>query len=701
MKRNIFGIIWAAILIAAAFGNGFSVTPSIWQENTQLEFEKGSPEQVCITSEGEITLAPALEEVADVDALYVWALVQDRKGNLYAGTGNEGKVFKIDPKGKSALLFDSPEVGIHSLALDGKGNLYAGSSPDGIVYRITPQGQASVFCHTGERYIWALCFGPDGGLYAATGDQGNILKISREGTSEEFFNSTDDHIMCLLADEEGVLYAGSAGSGLIYRITPEGEGRVLYDAPEKEIHALAFGTDRTLYAGAMSGSACSSNPSEKKPSAPPRKAAPIPAPVRGCALYQINGDAVREIWRSEQPLLLSLLVRPSESGERILVGTGEKGMIYAVDPDGAWSTLTKLKEAQPLSMLYGKEGIFIGAGDVGRVHRLTPAYSEEGTFTSQVHDAAIISRWGTISVRAETPKGTAITLTTRSGNTEKPDDTWSDWAKTSEEKVPSPPARFLQYRATLTTSEQTASPILQEVGLAGLQTNLKPRITSVTVSAFGAPPIEFGNSGEEEIDSPPLRGAPKLRVPQPTKRSLKRVRWRAQDPNEDRLIYTLVFRGVEEKAWKLLKEDLKTSFYLWDTEACPDGQYLLKVTASDRPGNPDSDALSAERTSKPFIVDNTSPTVNDLTVSEIKGAKLRIRGIAGDATSPLKRAEYAIDSGDWVVIFPEDGIFDSKREPFSTTTSELERGEHTLVVRVTDVSENVGSGKQVVEVKGE
>ncbi|RKY70119.1 MAG: hypothetical protein DRP97_04275, partial [Candidatus Latescibacterota bacterium] len=700
MKRTKFGIICMAILIVTAFGDGFSVTPSIWKENTQQEFEKGSPEQVCITSEGEITLAPALEEVADVDALYVWALAQDREGNLYAGTGNEGKIFKIDAKGKSALLFDSPEVGIHSLALDRKGNLYAGSSPDGIVYRITPQGQASVFCHTGERYIWALCFDSDGALYAATGDQGNILKISSEGTSEEFFNSTDDHMMCLLADEE-FLYAGSAGSGLIYRISGEGAGRVLYDAPEKEIHALAFGAHGTLYAGAMSGSPHASNPSGKKASAPPRKDAPIPSPVRGSALYQINGDAVREIWRSEQPLLLSLLVRPSGSGERILVGTGRKGMIYAVDPDGAWSTLTQLKEAQPLSMLSGKEGIFIGAGDVVVVHRLTPAYSEECAFTSQVHDAAIISRWGAISVRAEIPKDTAIRLATRSGNTEKPDDTWSDWKETSEEKVQSPPARFLQYRATLTTSEETATPILQEVGLAGLQTNLKPEISSVTVSAFAAPPIEFGNSGEEEMDAPPLREAAKHRLPQTTKRSLKRVRWRAQDPNEDRLIYTLYFRGVEEKAWKLLKEDLKPSLYFWDTEACPDGQYLLKVTASDRLGNPDSDALSAQRTSKPFIVDNTSPTVSDLTVSEIEGAKLRIRGIAKDATSPLKRAEYAIDSGDWVVLFPEDGIFDSKQEPFSTTTSELERGEHTLVVRVTDTSDNVGSGKQVVEVGGE
>ncbi len=629
MKRTIFGIICTAIILSVSFGNGFSVTPSIWRENTQQEFEKGSPEQVCITSEGEITLAPALEEVADVDALYVWALARDRKGNLYAGTGNEGKVFKIDLKGKVSLLFDSPEVGIHSLALDAKGNLYAGSSPDGIVYRITPQGQAAVFCHTGERYIWALAFGPDGSLYAATGDQGSLLKISQEGTSEEFFNSTDDHIMCLLSDDEEFLYAGSAGSGLIYRITPEGAGRVLYDAPEKEIHALAFGADGTLYAGAMSGSAHASNSSGKNSGASSRKSAPIPAPVRGCALYQINGDAVREIWRSEQPLLLSLLVRPSESGERILVGTGKKGMIYAVDPDGAWSTLTQLEEAQPLSMLFGKEGVFIGAGDVGRVHRLTPAYSEEGAFTSQVHDAAIISRWGAISVRSEIPKDTAITLATRSGNTEKPDDTWSDWANTSEEKVQSPPARFLQYRATLTTSAKNAAPILQEVGLAGLQTNLKPEITSVTVFSLADPPIEFGNPGEEEMASPPLREAPKGRSPKTMKRSFQRIRWRAQDPNEDRLIYTLYFRGVEEKACKRLKEKVKTPSYLWDTEACPDGQYLLKVAASDRLSNPDLYALSSERTSKPFIVDNTSPTVSDLSVSEIEGGKLRIRGIAG------------------------------------------------------------------------
>ncbi|HID10772.1 MAG TPA: hypothetical protein EYP17_05675, partial [Candidatus Latescibacteria bacterium] len=488
-------------------------------------------------------LAPVLEEVADLEALYVWALVQDRKGNLYAGTGNEGKIFKIDSKGNVSLLFDSPEVGIHSLALDRKGNLLAGSSPDGIVYRITPKGEASTFCHTGERYIWALAFGPDGALYAATGDQGNLLKISPEGTSEEFFNSTDDHIMCLLIDEKGFLYAGSAGSGLIYRITPEGKGRVLYDAPEKEIHVLAFGSDGALYAGAMSGSE-RGNPSEKRPSTPSPKVVPTPSPVEGCALYRIHGDAVRKVWRSEHPLLLSLLVRSSPSGERILVGTGKEGMLYAVDPEGTWSTLAKLEEAQPLSMLSAEEGVFIGAGDIGRVHRLTPSYAKQGTFESQVHDATIISRWGTMSIRAEVPEGSWIALATRSGNTERPDDTWSDWvapvasSEPSGEQVQSPPARFIQYRATLTTSVETVTPVLQEVAIAGLQTNLRPKITSVTCSPFAAPRVEVGKSEEEKAEGSALREALKVRLPQTMKRSLKRVRWRAQDPNKDRLIYT-------------------------------------------------------------------------------------------------------------------------------------------------------------------
>ena len=331
---------------------------------------------------------------------------------------------------------------------------------------------------------------------------------------------------------------------------------------------------------------------------------------------------------------------------------------------------------------------------------MTSSYASQGTFESEVHEVSIISRWGTISIRAEVPEGTAITLATRSGNTEKPDDTWSDWAEDSREKVQSPPARFLQYRATLTTSAGTVSPVLQEVAIAGLQTNMRPEITSVTCSPFAASGVKVGKSEGEAAGAPAFQEALKTRLPETLKRSLKRIRWRAQDPNKDRLIYTLYFRGVGERDWKLLKEDLKTTSYLWDTEACPDGQYLLKVVASDRLNNPEAEALSAERMSKPFVVDNTSPYVTDLTVSEIKGRKLRIRGIAEDRTSPLKSAEYAIDSGEWVVVFPEDGIFDSKREPFSATTSALERGEHTLVVRVTDISDNVGSGKQVVEVGG-
>ena len=76
----------------------------------------------------------------------------------------------------------------------------------------------------------------------------------------------------------------------------------------------------------------------------------------------------------------------------------------------------------------------------------------------------------------------------RSGNTEEPDDTWSEWSeelKRPGERNPSPPGRFLQYRAVLSTSDGDRTPVLKEVSLTSAQENLRPRVTSVQCHPYG------------------------------------------------------------------------------------------------------------------------------------------------------------------------------------------------------------------------
>ena len=63
------------------------------------------------------------------------------------------------------------------------------------------------------------------------------------------------------------------------------------------------------------------------------------------------------------------------------------------------------------------------------------------------------------------------------------------------------------------------------------------------------------------------------------------ARWVASDDNGDTLIYTVEIRGVNETAWKLLKDKVKEKYISWDSTAFPDGEYRLR--SKPNPGKSD------------------------------------------------------------------------------------------------------------------
>ena len=68
-----------------------------------------------------------------------------------------------------------------------------------------------------------------------------------------------------------------------------------------------------------------------------------------------------------------------------------------------------------------------------------------------------MSRFGSLSWQADLPPGSSISFETRTGNVGEPDETWSPWTASQIEKsagaTASPPARFVQYRAKLSTTD--------------------------------------------------------------------------------------------------------------------------------------------------------------------------------------------------------------------------------------------------------
>src|SRR3989449_10289485 len=260
MKR----IFWLLPLAAAI--PLLAVNPLFWETRTYDDFRKGKLSNVSLTSDDELILAPRFDLVFNTEQTLVWSAVADSKGNVYLGTGHDGKIFKVDATGKGTLIADLPELDVLALAVDSKDVLYAGTSPDGKVYRIDGPAVTEFF-HPDVKYIWSLVFDKQGRLLVGTGDKGVIYRVAPDGKSESFYDTDETHIVSMAIDRDGNLIAGGDPKGYIYRISPEGKAFVLHDSGLREVHALSVAPDGRIYAAVLGGGAGFS-PGVNSPGAP-------------------------------------------------------------------------------------------------------------------------------------------------------------------------------------------------------------------------------------------------------------------------------------------------------------------------------------------------------------------------------------------------------------------------------------------------
>src|SRR5262250_1980236 len=86
--------------------------PVFWEISRQEEIVKGDARGVSIEDNGNITLAPAFSLVYDTKEAYIWSSTVDSAGNIYLGTGHDGRIFKVDPNGTGRMLYDAPELDV-------------------------------------------------------------------------------------------------------------------------------------------------------------------------------------------------------------------------------------------------------------------------------------------------------------------------------------------------------------------------------------------------------------------------------------------------------------------------------------------------------------------------------------------------------------------------------------------------------------
>jgi hypothetical protein len=174
--------------------------------------------------------------------------------------------------------------------------------------------------------------------------------------------------------------------------------------------------------------------------------------------------------------------------------------------------------------------------------------------------------------------------------------------------------------------------------------------------------------------------------------------WKAADSNGDRLIYGLAIKRVGEQEWAALASDLEESYYSFDTNLLPDGEYVVRALASDAPSNPEKAALVGHLDTKPFVVDNTPPSIEGLEIAA-SGTTATVSFEAIDGASAIKSLRVRVDDGRWMVVYPEDGIADSMRERVRATIEGLAVGIRVIQVSVSDELYNVGSSRGSLTVR--
>ncbi len=752
LARRVAALAAVAALVAPSL---FPSGTTAWEMTSYGDFVKGRFDGMSLSREGRLSLAPKVDTVFTSDQPVIWSLAQAPDGALYAATGHRGRVFRIDRSGAASVVWTADQPEVFALAVDAKGAVYAGTSPDGKVYRIENGKASEYFAPPKARYIWCLAVAPDGALFVGTGDQGKIYRVEAPGKSELYYETGQSHVTGLAIDAQGRLLAGTEPNGILYRVSAKDQAFVLYDANLPEIRSILPMSDGTVYAAALGGSVAKRAQSASQaaqgatggaiatgttttitveaqagaeikppdPKATQSTAATTTTPqvstqftpvvdvsgVEKSALYRINPDnTVETLWSSKEENVYDVLALERQ----ILFSTDENGRIYGLSPDRRVTLVAQTNEGETTRLLASEHSVLAATGNMGRIYRFGEKPGASGFYEAPPHDAGAPSRWGSISWRGETPGGTTMMFRTRSGNSARPDRTWSQWSaplsNPAGSPIASPNARYIQWKTEL-TGTNGATPILNSVTLAYLPQNSPPVVKSINVITQSAPAAQAAKSATAgstaafsvtvsdtgETGSSTSAGTPTQTLPRAAGQQIS-VSWQAEDPDNDRLVFSIYFRSEDATQWMVLKSGMHENTITFDGDILADGKYFFRVLASDREANPPPSAREAQLTSAPVMIDNTPPVV---TIGAVRysGGTARVEFEAADAASPLRRCEYSLDAASWVPMQAVDGVIDSLRERFALDLAGLGPGEHLLVVRAVDSANNSGLAKVVLK----
>jgi hypothetical protein len=667
-------LVTAACSVAHAAG---AVGTRTFHLDTLDDFKGGDLTGVSIDSSGSVRAGLTLGATPIPDATSIWSAVEASDGSIFLGTGNEGKVFRVSG-GRAELTATTGQLAVSSMAVAWNGDVILGTFPDGKIFKIGAGGNrgasAPVFVALpGVEDIWGLAFDAKAqALYAATGPDGKLYRIDRQGKAQVYFDSKEPHLMSVAVGDDGTVYAGSTGKALLFKISGPGRGTVLQDFDADDVRAIAVAPTAkggAVYAIANKYSESFAAPKRSRTGPPTPQPARAGKPGRG-ALWRFSKTGVGEsMMTSDETHFVSLAL-----GEDAFpfVGTGAEGRVYTVDDNRLERLVADTDERQVGVIAMNGRRRFVASSDPAVFHEVKGMGGADAIWTSKALDTGLRATFGRVTWRADGQ----LEFSTRSGNTQVPDSTWSTWSNglTTPGDVKSPPGRYVQLRARW----RDPKAVLRNVSIAFVTDNARAIVTSIDASGRSQPK-------SSKMGMSPSGGE----APRPS--SSIKVSWRVENMDQDELRYRVFYRLEGQTQWRnALKpnEKLTRSDYEWDTSSLPEGTYRLLVEASDELANPPDRALKHSLQSGTVLVDNTPPVFKSLAMQG-----RRLTGEVVDGLGPIARIDVSIAGSDeWRPIFPKDGVFDQPAETFDANLASLiPAGNHLLAVRAYDSAGNMVS----------
>ena len=578
------------------------------------------------------------------DAKYIFAITVDYSGNIYLGTGPEGKVYGLNSLGKKAqLIYDSPDKNILSLTSGGDGYIYAGSDSRGLVYKINPRTKKATVLYDSE--------------------QPEITALLLMGPED-------------VSDTLSGLYAAATSAKIVQAQTQFAAKLPSSGRPEAKAEKGKSSSKND--GGRKLSIANTKKPSTGKPGQGPPPARKPAKPSKASQIYNVTKDGfVNEIF-SESVVFFCLAEEngkgtPQGGNRKLLAGTGNSAQLFSIDPVAEQETVIyeDEKASQVTAIAVAGNDVYLGTANPAKLVKLGSGFSPEGTYTSDLVDAGQPAKWGKLQLEADIPQGCKVQVACRSGNVKDVNDpTFSEWTELVEVSEPiqlnCPLGRFCQYKLVLQSEDGAKSPLIREIAVASTVPNLAPKVESVTVA----------------------------QVATASKKGFFKISYKTKDDNGDKLIYKIDFRKLTRTNWIELKDELEAASFEWDAKTVEDGRYEVRVTTSDERSNTTSTKLTGSRISDPVVVDNTGPVVKNITTSAPTGnGQYRIFEIeVQDELSAIGKLEYTIDSNaDWIATVPDDLVYDTTDEKFTIKVDakkDLPKGDHVLTIKVSDAVGN-------------